>query len=424
MGGGKTKLTKRVVEQAEPTGTRYDLFDDELKGFALRVGINGHKAFYYFYRAGRGRSAPLKRLRLGTFPTMTVEQARHLAKEKAASVALGGDPSQEVKADKASVTMSQAVPMFVDEHVSRLKPNTQQSYMSIIDKHLRGVASKRKVKDITYSDIAKLHHDMKATPYLANRAIAILSKFFSWCELHGYRQRGNNPCLGIVKYKEHKRQEFMSAEVLSIIGDTISTMESTWHNRQITKEKRSSEYIDTITPQVGAAIRLLMLTGARVGEILSLEWERIDLERGTALLPDSKTGFKILQLTAPALAVLDSLPQVDKWVFPSNSASGHMANIKDAWRDILKQSGLSGWRLHDLRHAFASMMVNSGASLPIVGKILGHSNSSTTERYAHLEANPARQAAEQAAIKIAEAMNKKPQRGKVIPLQRAGNEDN
>ena len=162
-----------------------------------------------------------------------------------------------------------------------------------------------------------------------------------------------------------------------------------------------------------------MLTGARVGEIQSLEWKNIDLELGIARLPDSKTGFKVLQLPAPAVAVLEGLPQVDRWVFPSSSACGHMVNTKDAWGDVLKQSGLTGWRLHDLRHAFASMMVNSGASLPIVGKILGHSNVSTTQRYAHLEENPARKAAEEAAKKIQIAMTTKPGKGNIVIFPKA-----
>ena len=158
-----------------------------------------------------------------------------------------------------------------------------------------------------------------------------------------------------------------------------------------------------------------MLTGARMSEVLSLAWDDIDMEQGTARLPDSKTGFKILQLNAPALAVLETLPRIDdKWVFPSTTATGHMEHLKDAWANLMRQCGLKGkWRIHDLRHAFASMMVNAGASLPIVGKILGHSQPATTARYAHLERNPAREAAEAAAAKIAEAM-KRPAKSGVL----------
>jgi integrase len=212
----------------------------------------------------------------------------------------------------------------------------------------------------------------------------------------------------------------MGAGELSILGDTLSRMEKTWLDRQEGRSPREKgSAVDAITPQPAAAIRLLMFTGARVGEILSLEWKNIDLDQGTARLPDSKTGFKVLQLPAPAVAVLEGLPQVSEWVFPASSASGHMVNIKDAWGDVLHQAGMDGWRLHDLRHAFASAMVNSGASLPIVGKILGHTQASTTQRYAHLEENPARKAAEVAAAKIAEAMKTPPKRGKVLAFQKA-----
>jgi integrase len=242
----------------------------------------------------------------------------------------------------------------------------------------------------------------------------MLSVFFGWCERHGYRERNTNPCDGVTKFKEHKRMDFMGTAEIAILGSTLARMEQTWLERQKTKAKRTSEFVDAITPQAAAAIRLLMLTGARVGEILSLEWSRIDMELGVARLPDSKTGFKVLQLPAAAVAVLESLPQYSEWVFPAESASGHMVNIKDAWGDVLKQASLTGWRLHDLRHAFASMMVNSGASLPIVGKILGHTQASTTQRYAHLEENPARKAAEEAAAQIAKAMQTPPKRGKVV----------
>lgn len=409
------KFTKRLLEAIEPTDKRQVFFDDDFTGLALRVSENGRKTFYYTYRAGKGRGAEKKWVMLGTFPVMTVEQARQKAKGMAAHVQQGMDPAVEVRTDKEAATMKVALQAFQDEHISKLKPGTVQSYTMIIKNHLQSKMGKLRVKDVSYSDVAKLHHGMKGTPYLANRAFAVLSKFFNWCGLHGHRERGDNPCYGITKYKEHKRQDFMGAAEIAILGDTLDRMEQTWLDRQQTRDRRTSELVDTITPQSAAVIRLLLLTGARVGEILSLEWGNIDMEQGTARLPDSKTGFKVLQLTAPALAVLEGLPQIGKWVFPAASASGHMVNIKDAWGDVLKQAGLTGWRIHDLRHAFASMMVNSGASLPVVGKILGHSNVSTTQRYAHLEQNPARKAAEDAAVKIAKAMSKK-SGDKVVPF--------
>jgi len=408
------KLTKTTVERLEKTGRRYEIRDDDLPGFLVRVGIDGSKSFYLMYRAGKGRAAQKKRLHLGAFPVITVDQARALAKEKAAAVALGADPAAIVQAEKVAVTIAEALDTFQEEYVAKLKPNTIAFYTTVIEKHLKPSMGKARTKKLGYTDVARFHAAMKAKPYMANRCIAVLSVFLNWCELHGYRDKHSNPCTEIKLYKELKRQEFMGATELSILGETLERMERTWHERKETKEKRASEDVDTITPHAAAAIRLLMLTGARRGEILSLKWAYVDLEQGIARLPDSKTGFKVIQLPSPAVAVLESLPQLSEYVFPSPSAVGHMVNIKDAWGDVLKQSGLRGWRIHDLRHAFASMMVNSGASLPIVGKILGHTQPSTTARYAHLEENPARKAAEEAAAKIAKAMQTPMKRGKVV----------
>ncbi|MDL2313546.1 site-specific integrase [Desulfovibrio sp. OttesenSCG-928-C14] len=412
------KLTKTAVERLEKTGARYEVRDDDVPGFLVRVGIDGAKSFYFSYRAGKGRGAQKKRLHLGAFPKITVEQARALAKEKAAAVTLGADPAAALREDKAALYVAEALDAFHAEYVVKLKPSTISFYEVIIEKHLKPAMGKVRAKQLGYADVARLHASMKSKPYMANRCIAVISVFLNWCELHGYRDKNSNPCKEIKLYKEQKRQEFMGATELAILGETLERMEKTWHERQKTKEKRTAKDVDTITPQAAAAIRLLMFTGARRGEILALKWDYIDLERGLARLPDSKTGFKVLQLPAPAVTVLKGLPQISEYVFPSPSAVGHMVNIKDAWADVLKQSGLTGWRIHDLRHAFASMMVNSGASLPIVGKILGHTQASTTARYAHLEENPARKAAEAAAAAIAESMSKPA--GKVIRFPKTG----
>ena len=390
------KLTKKAVQGLQKTGKRYNEFDDDLKGFAVRVGAGGDKSFYLVYRAGKGRGALVKWLHLGKFPTVTVDQARQLAKSKAATVALGGDPAKDVRDDKAAVSTDEALTAFQEEHFSKLKPRTVELYEGIVRNHLRPKFGKMQARKIVYSDIARFHTMMKTMPYMANRCVAVMSIFLEWCEKHGYREKATNPCREIKLYKEHKRQDFLSVSELADIGEALTRMENAWQER-----KRG---VPTITPETAAAIRLLLFTGARKLEILSLRWDHIDMALGMARLPDSKTGFKVLQLPAPALAILDGLPRISPFVFPSTSKTGHVVNIKKPWAAVLKASGLEGWRIHDLRHAFASAMVNSGASLPFVGKILGHTQASTTQRYAHLEQNPARGAAENAAAKIAEAM--------------------
>jgi integrase len=414
----RVKLTKRSVEGLEASGdARLVFYDTEITGLCVRVSCNS-RAFYYVYRAEKGRGAAPKWLRLGTFPTMTVETARQKAKAMAAAVQLGGDPAQELKERKLAESMKALLHKFFDEHVSKLKKSSEHSYTNLVEKFVIPPIGKMKVEDIQFSHIAKLHSSMNKTPYNANRTIAILSKFFNWCELHGYRERNSNPVKGITRYKEYKRQEFMGEYELSLLGKAISDMEKTWYDRQDKKIRRQKgESVDTITPQSAAAIRLLMFTGARLGEILSLEWDNLNLEKGVARLQDSKTGFKILKLPTPAVAILDSLPKISHWVFPATSASGHQVDLKCAWTHVLHQAGLTGWRIHDLRHAFASVMVNSGASLPVVGKILGHTQVSTTARYAHLEENPAHAAAEKAAALINEYATTPRKRAAVFHLK-------
>ena len=405
------KFTKTVVEKLEVTGKRYSLFDDGLKGFAVRVGAKGDKAFYFVYRAGKGRAAPLKWLRLGSFPTLSVENARTIAKEKAAVVALGADPVQEQNNAKNAPLMKDVLEIFRREHVAaKLKKTTVKLYNSLIDQNIIPELGKLKVVEVEHRHIAKMHHALREKPYTANRAYAVVSKFFSWAEKNGYRPRGANPALGIEKYKEHKRIEFMGAEELSKIGNAIATLEANCFEREAMRERKEKPPKDmaVVTPQAANVIRLLCLTGARAGEILSLRWEYLDLDMGLARLPDSKTGAKVLHLPKPAVAVLESIPRYSDWVFPGTRGDGHMTEVHHAWRAICKEAGLTGWRIHDLRHAFASVAVNSGHSLPQIGALLGHSQASTTQRYAHVAENPVHAVAEDAAAKVATAMNGKP----------------
>lgn len=404
------KFTKTALEKLEITGNRYSLFDDDLKGFAVRVGSKGDKAFYYVYRAGKGRGAPLKWLRLGSFPTISVDRARTLAKEKAAVVTLGADPAQEQNDAKKAPLMREAFELFRQEHVAaKLKKTTNKLYNSLIDQNILPVLGKMKVREVEHRHIAKLHHSLRETPYAANRTFAVISKFFSWAEKNGYRARGSNPALGVEKYKEHKRINFMGAEELSKIGDAVTALEQNWNNRQAMLERKEKppKGMAVITPQAANVLRLLCLTGARAGEILSLRWGYLDMDMRLARLPDSKTGFKVLHLPRPALEILNTIPEHSDWVFPGGRGNGHMTEVHHAWRLVCKEAGLTGWRIHDLRHAFASVAVNSGHSLPQIGALLGHSQTSTTQRYAHVAENPVHTVAEDAASKIDAALRAK-----------------
>lgn len=388
------RITKRSVENLAATGKRYEVRDDTITGFLVRVGAKGDKAFYFVYRAGKGRGAPLKRLHIGSFPSMTVEQARLIAKDKSAQAALGGDPAQEAHAARTALTISAAFDSFWLVHGPKIKPKTLAGYQGIARQCILPRLGKLRVEDISRQQIAELHLAMQATPYQANRCVALLSKFFSWCLKNGIRQNNSNPAAGIERYPEQKRLAFMGKEEIEALGNAFISLEQHGYTDPATGKKTSFD------PFIGAALKILMLTGARCMEILSLKWEYLDKTRGIANLPDSKTGAKAIHIPEPAFAILDSLPRLNEYCFPGRRGNGHVVNIKDTWKRLLTTAGLSGWRIHDLRHAFASYAACSGKSLPVIGAILGHSQAATTARYAHLADNPVAVAAEETAAQI------------------------
>ena len=403
------KLTKRAIEGLQANGTRYEVRDDDLKGFVVRVGVSGERSFYFVYRAGKGRAAPLKRLRLGAFPTMTVEQAREIAKQKAAQVALGEDPAEQVKEGKAAPTIKAALAVFFEQHDTKIKVSTSEAYHRIAEQYVIPNMGSLKVAAVQYRHVAALHCAMKETPYQANRAAALLSKFFGWCEKNGYRDRGSNPVAGLERYEEQKRKAFMGREELEALGNAFRVMETQGYTDPETGK------VTTFDPTIAAALKVMLFTGARCMEILTLKWAYIDHDRGIANLPDSKTGAKALHLPPTALAVLASLPRINEYCFPGRRGTGHIVNVKDTWRRLLDTARLTGWRIHDLRHAYASYAACSGKSLPVIGAILGHTQAATTARYAHLADNPVALAAAETAAQIQKDFSG----GKVLPFKKA-----
>jgi len=405
------KFTKKMLEAIEPTEKRQVYFDDMVTGLALKVMPSGHKSFYYCYRAGKGRGAPKRQVQLGAFPDLTVEQARDKAKRYQAQVIQGQDPAKDIQQLKDRQSVAEVLALFFNEHVQvKLKTHTITQYEGLARRCVLPAMGKTKVEEVSHRDVAQLHHQLKDTPYQANRTLAMLSKFFGWCEVNGFRQRLTNPVFGLEKYKEKKQMEFMGQAELSAVGQALESLET---------EGR-------INGLMASALRLVALTGARVSEILSLKWEYlVDLQAGLVHLPDSKTGFKVLHLSTPAIEVLMSIPRRTEFVFPSfDAACGHITSLRKVWDMVRATAGFKGrWRIHDLRHAYASTAVNSGASLPFIGKLLGHSQASTTARYAHVAENPAHKVAEETGTMIAEAFKARPQGG-VIPFQprKAGGE--
>jgi integrase len=260
---------------------------------------------------------------------------------------------------------------------------------------------KRKVEDVTRSEISRLHASLQKTPYQANRVLALLSKMFSLAERWGVRPDHSNPCRHVQKFRERKRTRFLSGEELARLGAELA----------------ASEGRGLALPV--AAFRLLVLTGCRRGEILALRWSEVDLERGCLQLTDSKTGPKVVPLGAAAVALLAALPRDggNPYVLPGEKPGTHLTDIGKAWQRLRRRAGLRDVRLHDLRHSFASVGAAAGLGLPILGAILGHQQPSTTARYAHLADDPLRAAADRISAEIAAALGGQPG-GEVIPFKK------
>jgi integrase len=331
-------------------------------------------------------------LTFGPHGPLTCEQARSLARQAISDAKHGDDPADRKRRDKAERPLGAVLEEFLSQHVdAKLKASSACGYRRLARLYIEPALGRQRLRDVARPDIARFHHGLRERPYQANRALAVLSKFFNWCEKHGLRPDGSNPCRHIGKYREQRRERFLSQAELARLGEALNAAES---------ER-------TATPWTIAAIRLLVLTGARLSEILTLRWEFVDFGRGLLLLPDSKTGCKAITLNAPALKVLSEIPRLpgNPFVICGEKPGAHLVNLEKPWRRIRAAAGLEGVRLHDLRHTFASVAAAGGASLVLIGKVLGHSQPGTTARYAHLAADPVRQVSEDTARRISQAMN-------------------
>lgn len=397
------KLTKRVIDHAKydrAKGSAHYLWDRDLAGFGVRVYPSGRKSFVVAYRAkGRQRFHTL-----GRFGEMTVQQARGAAIEVLARVRRGEDPSGDRQAYRRGPTVADLAERYMREHARpKKKPSSVRNDEQQWRNHVLPVLGKRKVADVSREDVSKLHGSLESTPYAANRVLALLSKAFNLAEVWGWRPDGSNPCRHVQKYREQRRERFLSVKELTGLAAVLNEA-----------EREGREQANAI-----AAIRLLIFTGCRVGEILRLKWSEIDFERRCLRLSDSKTGQKIVHLNSPALEVLAGLERVagNPYALAGGKSGMHLVNLKDPWRRLRKAAGLEDVRIHDLRHSWASFAAGSGLSLPVIGKLLGHTQASTTQRYAHLAADPLRQATERVGAEIAAAMNASP-RAEVEDIRR------
>jgi integrase len=256
---------------------------------------------------------------------------------------------------------------------------------------------------------------MRSHPYAANRFLAVISKAFNWAGRRGLVPEAHNPASRIERYRETQRERFLNTSELARLGEVLRqgetiglpwTIDGTKPNaKHAPKESNRRRILD---PDATAAIRLLILTGARLREILHVKWDEVDFERGAILLPASKTGKKTIYLSAAALEIIGGLPRIlgNPYVFPGGIEGKPRVDLRKPWAAVARAAGLEGVRIHDLRHSFASFGAGASMGLPIIGKLLGHAQPATTARYAHLDADPMRRAVETIGATIGAALDK------------------
>jgi integrase len=374
------RLTKRIVDALAPSpaGAVY-AWDDQLSGFGVKVLPSGSRRYIVKYRIGSGgRQAPQRWLTLGAHGAITCDQARDMAQQALAAVARGEDPQGDRLAGRQAPTVADLWARYEGEQLPLKKASTakddRRRWREIVEPQL----GRMPVTAVSRADIDRLHKRLRETRYNANRVLSLLLRLFNVAEAWGWRAQGTNPCHHVERFKEESRERYLNADELVRLGtalDELISEESLW-------------------PEAAAAIRLLLLTGARLNEILTARWEWVDADRRTIELPDSKTGKKTIFLSTAAVQVLNELKRQRRdpespFLLPGRSKGKPLNNLAKSWRRVCERAEIRGARLHDLRHTAASVAVARGGSLPIIGRLLGHRNPQTTQRYAHVDVDPA-----------------------------------
>jgi len=374
------KLSDKAVREAPgPTGDQaYKItYDIETVGFGVRTTKGGQRSFVLNYRS-RGIE---RRYTIGRFPDWSTSQARQRAKELKRLVDQGRDPMGELHEERSAPTVADLCARYLEEHAAAFKrERSRKEDGSLIRLWVAPSLGRRKVDDIEIEDIERLHRriTVHGAPVSANRTVALCSKMFALSIR--WRMRDSNPVAGIKRNAEQKRRRYLKGDELRRLSDVLAQ----YRNQTAAN-----------------AVRLLLLTGARRGELFAAQWSEFDLTAGTWTKPSAHTKTKIeheIPLSAPVRLLLAQMQaeRTGAFLFPGPGATGHLVELKSHWQAICRAAELVDVHLHDLRHSYASVLVSAGLSLEIIGSLLGHTQITTTQRYAHLAADPLRKATETA----------------------------
>lgn len=369
-------------------------WDDQLPGFGLRIYQTNKKVFIINYRIN-GRS---RQMTIGKLGVLTVDEARKRAKAKLVEVLNGKDPL----AERQKVEQGETVKDLAEAYLERYAKEHKKSWKNDdyrLQKYILPRWGKRKASDIAHDDVAKLHTDLKEKPYLANRIVELISVMYSKGRRWGFVPKDfENPASDIDHYKEAKRDRWITPEELPRFAQAIN---------------------EETDPYARAALWLYLLTGLRKTELLSARWDNIDFERREWRIPDTKSERVLyLPMSEPVIATLKQLPWIEgnPHVFPGKAAGSHRTDFKKAWTRVREKAGITDVRLHDLRRTLGSWMAQAGNSLHLIGRVLNHSNQSTTAVYARFAQDTVRDALESHAQQVIGVAGQA-EAGEVVPIK-------
>ena len=376
-------LSNRVVDGL-PAGDKEIIYwDRDLPGFGVRVYPNGAKTYLVQGRGPRGS----KRITVGRHGTIPADEARRQGAVLLTRIKAGEEPGSGPDAE-GGLTVADLAERYLREHVEvRCKPNTVSGYRRVIGKHLLPTLGKVPIAALGREHVADLHYRLRKTPVAANEAVGALSRMLNRAEAWGLVPAGSNPCRFVTRYRTRRPERFLTENEFRRLGEALDAVEA---------EGR-------IPVHAAAALRLLILTGCRSGEVLSLRWEDVELERNEVRLRDSKTGPRVVPLSPAAARVLAGIPRPagNPWVIAGSEPGARLTHIAYYWYRVRERAGLDDVRLHDLRHSFASRALALGEDLTMIGKLLGHRKIQTTARYAHLARDSVKESAALVAASIA-----------------------
>ena len=386
----RSRITKRVVDDLRPTDRDYIFWDGELPGFGVRVRTSGRKTYVVQYRAGRGRNAPSRRMTIAATTKLTPDEARLYAKRIIGDVARHDDPAAERTRKRREMTIREVAALYVTDHV---KPHNKSSWAEeielILNNRIVPTFGTKRIGDLTRAEIKRWHSRMAASPYRANRCLAVLRKMLALAHRE-WELRDDNPATGVKPFPEKRRERFFSSAELKAIGKYLASA-----------DRQRSE-----NPAFILATRLMLLTGMRLGEVAALRWSDVDLSANVIRLREAKTGSRTVPLNSQAVAFLANADKRGEYVCGLGIERDVMTRFDyhAFWRRLVKATGLVNARPHDCRHTVATLGAMAGGTVFTLRDLLGHKTVAVTSGYVARTVDPIRELSEMVGRRIGAAL--------------------